>query len=148
MQMERKLEEWARINLPIYDFMDLTVISVSDGFYQCSVPRSKNTTNHIKTIHAAFQWASAEILGGLVVLSTRASEKYVPVVKSLNIEFKRPALTDITSEAHFSREQVKMMNASMQSESRYDFELGCLIRDDHGDVVAEAIGQYAVRVFD
>ena len=145
MTIENQIEDWARENLPIYEFMGLKVLSVSDGLYKCFVPLSDNTGNHIKTVHAAFQWASAEILGGLAVLSTRKDDKYVPVVKSLSIEFKRPALTDITSEAQFSSKQVKVMNTALESTGRYDFDLASVIRDSEGEVVAEASGQYAVR---
>ena len=146
MTIENEIEGWARENLPIYEFMDLKVLSVSDGLYKCFVPLSGNTGNHIKTVHAAFQWASAEILGGLAVLSTRKEDKYVPVVKSLSIEFKRPALTDITSEALFSSKQVEVMNTALESTGRYDFDLASVIRDSEGEVVAEALGQYAVRI--
>ena len=146
MTIENEIEGWARENLPIYEFMDLKVLSVSDGLYKCFVPLSGNTGNHIKTVHAAFQWASAEILGGLAVLSTRKEDKYVPVVKSLSIEFKRPALTDITSEALFSSKQVEVMNTALESTGRYDFDLASVIRDREGEVVAEALGQYAVRI--
>ena len=145
MTIENQIEDWARENLPIYEFMGLKVLSVSDGLYKCFVPLSDNTGTHIKPVHAAFQWASAEILGGLAVLSTRKDDKYVPVVKSLSIEFKRPALTDITSEALFSSKQVKVMNTALESTGRYDFDLASVIRDSEGEVVAEASGQYAVR---
>lgn len=145
MTPENEIEAWAKQNLPVYEFMNLKVLSVSDGLYKCFVPLSVNTGNHVKTVHAAFQWASAEILGGLVVLSNRKADKYVPVVKNLSIEFRQPALTDITSEAIFSMEQVEEMNAALESTGRYDFELASVIRDSEGKVVAEALGLYAVR---
>jgi acyl-coenzyme A thioesterase PaaI-like protein len=147
MTIEHELEKWARENLPIYEYMDMRITSVSDGLYQCRVPLSENTGNHIGTVHAAFQWASVEILGGLVVLSSRKDEKYVPVVKGLSIEFTRPALTDITSEAFFSREQAEEMNSVLASTDRFDFDLNSVIKDADGNVVAEALGHYAVRIF-
>ena len=143
--IEEQLEQWVKKNLPIYEFMGLKIDSVSNGIYRCSVPLTRNTGNHINTVHAAFQWASAEILGGLVVLSKQPDEKYVPVVKSLDIDFKRPALTDITSEAYFSDEEVEVMNTALASTGRYDFTLRSVIRDADDEVVAEATGCYAVR---
>jgi acyl-CoA thioesterase FadM len=79
------------------------------------------------------------------VLSNRPDEKYVPVVKSLDIDFKRPALTDLTSEAYFSDEEVEVMNTALASTGRYDFTLRSVIRDANDEVVAEATGCYAVR---
>lgn len=145
---EKEIEDWAKSNLPVYEFMGLKVTSVSDGVYSCFVPLNANTGNHISTVHAAFQWAAAEILGGLVVMTRRTSTRYVPVVKSLNIEFKRPALSDITSEARFSDEEVEAMNVALESTGRYDFDLNAVIRNVQGDVVAEATGRYAVRTVD
>lgn len=145
---EQAIEQWLKSALPVYEFMDLSIISVSDGVYRCFVPLSKNTGNHINTVHAAFQWACAEMLGGLVVLSQRTDEKYVPVVRGVDIEFKRPALSDITAEAHFSAKDAETMNAALAASGRYDFELSATIRDAHGEVVAEATGFYAVRTMD
>ena len=142
---ERLIESWARSNLPVYEFINLRVDSVSGGVYKCSVPLDANTGNHISTIHAAFQFAAAEILGGLVVLCNRTNEKYVPVVKSLSVEFKRPALSGISSEASFSDLEVDAMNRTLEATGRYDFELDSTLRDQHGQVVAQATGCYAVR---
>lgn len=99
---EREFEQRARSTLPVCEFIDPSVVGVSDGLYQCFVPLTRNTGNHINTVHATFQWASAEILGGLIVLSKQEEKKYVPVAKSLTIDFKRPAPSRITSEALFS----------------------------------------------
>jgi acyl-coenzyme A thioesterase PaaI-like protein len=145
MTIESELEDWARGSMPIYDFMGLKVLSVSEGLYKCFVPLTASTGNHIKTVHGVFQWASAEVVGGLAVISTRKNDKYVPIAKSLNINFKQPAFTDITAEALFSSKQAEAMNVALESAGRYDFELTSVIRDSEGEVVAEALGHYAVR---
>ena len=142
---ERLIESWARSNLPIYEFMSLRVNSVSGGVYKCSVPLDANTGNHISTLHAAFQFAAAEILGGLVVLCNRTDETHVPVVKRLSVDFKHPALSGISSEASFSDHEVEVMNRALQATGRYDFELASIVRNEQGQVVAEATGCYAVR---
>ena len=53
----RDIEKWARSTLPVYEFMDLKILSCSDGTYSCRVALGENTGNHVGTIHAAFQWA-------------------------------------------------------------------------------------------
>jgi hypothetical protein len=54
MTLENKLETWARENLPVYEFMDLKVLSVSQGLYKCLVPMSRNTGNHVKNNSRGF----------------------------------------------------------------------------------------------
>ncbi|OUS24103.1 hypothetical protein A9Q98_14145 [Thalassotalea sp. 42_200_T64] len=144
--IEKDIEDWARSSIPAYQFMDVTVISVSNGLYKCVIPLNKNTGNHINTVHAAFQWAAAEMLGGLIVLTKRSSKQYVPVIRSLDIEFMRPAFTDISSEAFFSEQDVEKMNSAMKNNGRYDFELSSTIKNTDGEVVAKAKGTYAVRI--
>lgn len=145
--VEEELEKWAKTNFPIYEYMGLKIVSASNGLYQCSVPLTINTGNHFNTVHAAFQWASAEILGGLIVFSNRPDEKYVPVVRSMEIEFKSPARSGITAEACFTDAEVEVMVASLKSSGRYDFELRVTIRDVAEEIVAESKASYAVRDF-
>jgi hypothetical protein len=64
------------------------------------------------------------------------------------LEFKRPALSDITSEALFSEKDVEIMNSALAASGRYDFELSSIIRDTSGEIVAAATGCYAVRTMD
>jgi hypothetical protein len=53
----------------------------------------------------------------------------------------------VTSEAFFSREQAEEMNSVLASTDRFDFDLNSVIKDADGNVVAEALGHYAVRIF-
>ncbi|MBN2569308.1 MAG: YiiD C-terminal domain-containing protein [Deltaproteobacteria bacterium] len=144
--IEKDIEAWLKSNLPVYDFMDFTIISASNGLYKCLVPLNKNTGNHINTVHAAFQWASAEMLGGIAVLATRSSKKYVPVVRNMYIEFIAPASTDICSEALFSNQDAEKMNLHMKNSGHYDFELSSNIKNTDGKVVAKAKSTYAVKI--
>jgi acyl-coenzyme A thioesterase PaaI-like protein len=143
---KEEVENWAKGGLPLYEFMDLRIAGGENGFYRCFVPLNENTGNHISTFHAALQFAAAEILGGVVVVENRASDKYVPVVRSLNIEFKKPAMTDIFTEAYFSEQDAKKMNAAMASDGRYDFELKINIKNTSGEIVSEVTGSYAIRL--
>ena len=56
--IEQQLQAWTRENLPVYTFIDLKIISASNGLYQCFLPLTSNIGNHINTVHAAFQWAT------------------------------------------------------------------------------------------
>jgi acyl-coenzyme A thioesterase PaaI-like protein len=145
---EKELEEWAKTFMPVYHFMDITVDSVTDGLYRCTVPLNTNTGNHINTVHAAFQWAAVEMFGGLVVLTKRSREDYVPVVRNLEIEFLQPAFTDISSEAFFSDRDVEKMNLAMKNYGRYDFELSSTIKNTDCEIVAKAKGTYAIRILE
>jgi acyl-coenzyme A thioesterase PaaI-like protein len=55
---------------PLYKHIGLTVESAQGGHYRRRLPLDAKNTNHINTVHAALQWAAAEVVGGLVVFAT------------------------------------------------------------------------------
>ncbi len=144
LSIEHQLEQWAKQHLPIYQFINVSIDSVSNELYQCSVAIDKNTANHVNTIHAAVQFACGEILGGLIVLANRKKQSYIPVVKRIIIDFLKPALTDITAITHFSNDQVELMNTTLENNGRFDFELNTTIFDRHQNVIAKLQGSYVV----
>ena len=144
--IESRLERYLRENLRLYEFMDVSVESASDGIYRCRVPLSAKTQNHFHTIHAALQWATAELLGGLVwnVIRPRDGD-YVPVVRRFEIDFKRPAYGDVIAETRVSEARGESMRAEIAEKGLLDFELESELRTLEGVTVAKALGFYAVR---
>jgi len=143
---EQQLEQWSKDNIALYNLMDITFNSVSNGLYKVTLPMSKNVSNHVNSIHAAFIWASAEVLGGMIGITERADPSYAPLLKSMDVEFVNMATTDIIAESHFSKDQAVQMNASMLQDGRYDFELNTEIKDINGQLIAKAKALYAVRI--
>mmetsp|Transcript_2642 Transcript_2642/g.2990 ORF Transcript_2642/g.2990 Transcript_2642/m.2990 type:complete len:155 (+) Transcript_2642:465-929(+) len=131
--------------VPMIRYLDLKVLSVSRGLYKVLVPLSENTKNHFNTVHAAVQWASSEALGGMIAFPYLNSDTFVVVVRNVSIKFKRPAYSDITSEAHFSVERHTEMRKQLLETGRYDFNIDIITRNLEGDIVSEAQGSYAIR---
>jgi hypothetical protein len=97
-------------------------------------------------MHAALQWASAEVLGGLIVAASGIDlAKYLAVVKSFHIEFKKPATSAIVGEARFSDSDMNAMLRRLDDHGRCDFELDAYIKDEAGETVAQGRGVYAIR---
>ena len=144
--LESKLQRNLRANLPIYEYMDLRIESASNGIYRCMVPMIENNMNHFRTIHAALQWAAAEVLGGLVwTLSKPEEGDFVPVVRRFEIDFERPAFGDIVAETRFPKDQSDTMRSELKSKGRYDFVLESEIRNLDEETLAVGKGFYAIR---
>jgi len=143
---ETRLQASLRRDLPLYEYMDLRIESASGGVYRCRVPLSENNANHFHTVHAALQWASAEVLGGLVWTACKPKEgDFIPVVRRFEIDFKRPAWTELVAEAKFSDEEAGQLRDALKSKGRYDFELESVLRNSAGEIVATGTGFYAIR---
>lgn len=144
--LESKLQRNMRASLPLYEYMDLRIESASNGIFRCAVPMIENNMNHFRSIHAALQWAAAEVLGGLVwTMSQPAEGEFVPVVRRFEIDFKRPAFGDIVAETRFSESQADTMKSELKANGRYDFVLESEIRNLDEETLAIGKGFYAIR---
>lgn len=141
-------EAGAKKNCPIYEFLGLTVLEAENGVFKASIPNSKDSGNHIGIMHAGVLFSLGEFLGGLITARYLDNpRKFQPVVRDLKIDFKAPAMTDITATAYFNAEQGLEMNAKLEETGRYDFQQKAVLTDANGTVVAETLGSYALRNF-
>ena len=141
-------EAGAKKNCPIYEFLGLSVLEAENGVFKATIPNSKKAGNHIGIMHAGVLFSLGEFLGGLITARYLDNpRKFQPVVRDLKIDFKAPAMTDITATAFFSAEQALEMNAKLEETGRYDFQQKAVLTDTNGTVVAETLGSYALRNF-
>ena len=141
-------EAGAKKNCPIYEFLGLSVLEAENGVFKATIPNSKEAGNHIGIMHAGVLFSLGEFLGGLITARYLDNpRKFQPVVRDLKIDFKAPAMTDITATAYFSAEQGLEMNAKLEETGRYDFQQKAVLTDTNGTVVAETLGSYALRNF-
>ena len=141
-------EAGAKKNCPIYEFLGLSVLEAENGVFKATIPNSKEAGNHIGIMHAGVLFSLGEFLGGLITARYLDNpRKFQPVVRDLKIDFKAPAMTDITATAYFSADQALEMNAQLEETGRYDFQQKAVLTDTNGTVVAETLGSYALRNF-
>lgn len=132
---------------PIYEMMDLR-FSISDkSTFNAYLSLNESTKNHVNCVHAAFQFAAAEILGALVFLPLVPDRKFVPVVKSLKMDFFSPGLTDLKATAQFSSDQHDKLVKDLLSESRHRTDLQIFITDQNSGGISEAIIEYVIGDF-
>ena len=143
---EAKLQASFRNNFPLYDFMELSVERAPEGVFRCSMPLSRATSNHFGAVHAALQFALAEVMGGAVWVAAKPKgSDFVPVVRSFQIHFKRPAMTDLVAEVKFSEGDAQTLRRELKAKGRYDYKLESTLRNAGGDTIATATGDYAIR---
>jgi len=141
----KQIEATVKQILPLAKFMDVEVLSAADGDYRCRVPLNEQTKNHFNSVHAAIQWAGAELLGGLIWIQNQPGNDYRFVMREMTIRFLKPAMDDIEACAQFDDAQINAMKSDLQETGRHDFELEAEIKNKHGDVLATTTGCYAIR---
>jgi len=137
------LQRWLWKNLPIYQHIGATVEELGETT-RCRVPLNHNNQNHFNAVHAALQFAVMEMAGGLAgnrspVIS---SENNLLVVKSLKIEFVKPAFSAVEAVVHLSDSELKDMEETLLKEGKVEFELDCDLVDESGQVVSRSVAVY------
>ncbi|MEW6472010.1 MAG: PaaI family thioesterase [Actinomycetota bacterium] len=138
------LEARLRLLIPLYEHIGIRIESVGEVL-ACTVPLTEANANHLGGVHAAVQWAAAEVLGGIAFLAHPELGDCWIVVPDLNITFKRVARTALRAEAVFDAVRVDDVAAQLAATGRADYEVAMTLRDTTGDVVATAVGHYHLR---
>jgi uncharacterized protein (TIGR00369 family) len=138
------IEQLCKNSVPLFEFLNVSFKFLDDGVFQCHMPIERKVSNHLGSVYAGVQWSLAEVLGGIVFLSSGING-YVPILKSMSIEFTKPALTDLVSEVCFTSSDVDKMKTALDKEGRYNFELESDIKDTNGNIVATGHAVYAIR---
>ena len=101
--------------------------------------------NHIGSMYAGALFTLAEIPGGALFLTSSAAQRFYPIVKELNLPFRRPAPGDIRVEASLSEAQIEQLQKQATEHGKAEYVLELQLTDDSGEVVAQSRGLYQLR---
>lgn len=118
--------------------------TLEPGFVRLCMPLAGNQ-NHIGSMYAGALFTLAEIPGGALFLTSFDVQRFYPLIKEMNLRFRRPATGDISVEARLSDEEIERLQreATLQGKAEYLLELQ--LTDATGECVAESRGCYQLR---
>lgn len=144
------LTEHVHTLIPIAAAMQVRVVEVGDGTATIELPAGPNG-NHFGAIYAGSLFTVAELLGGVIPQASFdfAGELagFVPLLKSSEIHFRRPALGTVRASAALSGDERERIRREALETGRSEFVLEAVIADGEGTVVAETRGVLQLRRF-
>ncbi len=132
--------------IPIVAAMGVEVIEAEANSVAARLPSAPNV-NHFGTSYAGSLFTVAEVLGGVFARTSLVAEGGVPLVKRVEIDFLRPAMTDVVARTTLSDEEITRVLAEYAERGKSDFELLAEVTDEAGTVVARTRGLYQLRRF-
>ncbi|OBH14786.1 PaaI family thioesterase [Mycolicibacter terrae] len=130
--------------IPVAHRMGVRILEAGPGHAVASVPVEGNG-NHFGVIYAGVQFTVAEILGGVIALSTFDAAKYFPLVKNIDISFVGMARSELRAEARLDEATIARIEAEAAERGKADFELEAVVTDAEGKTVATTRGLYQLR---
>lgn len=114
------------------------------GHVRLRMPLAGNE-NHIGSMYAGALFTLAEIPGGALFLTSFDVQRFYPVIKEMNLRFRRPATGDIQVEARLDAEQIERLQREASERGKAEFPLDLQLIDATGEVVAHSHGLYQLR---
>lgn len=133
--------------IPFLERTRIVVDHAERGFVRLRMPFEPNV-NHVGMMYAGALFTLAEVPGGTMFLTTFDTTKFYPIVKDLQIRFRRPAMTDITVEVRMSEDEIARITAEAEANGKADYGWECELEDESGEVVAISQNLYQMRAFD
>ena len=133
-----------RMSIPLVESCDIRVLELGRGHARTTAPFEGNG-NHFGTMYAGVLFTVAEVLGGVMAATTFDVTKFFPLVKSVEIDFKRPARGDVFAEARLDDATIEAATAAAEADGRGPYELHATVTDAEGTVLATTVGQYQIR---
>ncbi|MVW74607.1 YiiD C-terminal domain-containing protein [Pseudomonas xionganensis] len=114
------------------------------GHVRLCMPLAGNQ-NHIGSMYAGALFTLAEIPGGALFLTSFDAQRFYPIIKEMNLRFRRPATGDIRVEARLDADEVLRLQKQVTEQGKAEYVLQLQLTDDSGEVVAESHGLYQLR---
>ncbi len=130
--------------VPILGAMGLEVLEAAPGRAAARIPTGPNV-NHFGVSYAGSLFSVAEMLGGIIGGFFDVPGA-IPLVKRLEIDFTRPAMTAATARTTLSDDEIARVQAEATENGKSNFELLTEVTGEDGVVVARTHGFYQLRV--
>lgn len=114
------------------------------GHVRLCMPLAGNQ-NHIGSMYAGALFTLAEIPGGALFLTSFDAQRFYPIIKEMNLRFRRPATGDIRVEARLAAEEIQHLQKQATEQGKAEYVLQLQLTDDSGEVVVESRGLYQLR---
>ena len=145
--IDEKYRDVAELALGVVEGIKRTgirALALQDRYAKMLMPLEGNV-NHVGTMYAGSLFTLGEIAGGVIHMVSLDTTRLFPIVKEVNIRFRRPAMTDVTMEVEMSAEEASRIQAEALEKGKADYVLDLELEDADGEVVSTVVGTWQAR---
>ncbi|MFG1793172.1 YiiD C-terminal domain-containing protein [Nocardia sp. NPDC049149] len=124
--------------------LGVRLVELAPGRAVGMVPMDTNR-NHFGGMYAGALFAVAEMLGGAVALASCDASRFYPIVKDMQINYRRPATTDVRACAELGAAEIESIVRQAEATGKAEFTLDAVLTDASGVTVATTHGTYQIR---
>lgn len=117
---------------------------IGEGYLRARIPL-KGNRNHMGSMYAGALFTLAEIPGGVMTIFD-FGPAFVPILKSLEMTYLKPARSDVTVAFALSSSERDAILQAVKETGKAEFTLRGSLRDNKDEVVARSEAHYQVRL--
>lgn len=130
--------------IKIIEKMGIRIVEMRDRHVKVLLPLEPNI-NHIGTMYAGSLFTVGEYIGGPMFFASFDSTKFYPIVKAINIQYRRPATTDVTVEATLGEAEVAAIQSEADARGKADWKMDLEVKDKAGQTCCLIQGVWQLR---
>jgi len=145
--IEKKYEEHVGLLesiVKIIAAMGIRIVEMRDRHVKVLLPLEPNI-NHIGTMYAGSLFTVGEFIGGAIFIASFDSTRFYPIVKAINIQYRRPATTSVTVETTLSTEEINAIQQEADAKGKADWKMDLELKDQAGEVCCLVQGVWQMR---
>jgi len=142
--VESSMQEMIYAKIEFVRRTGMRVLQVRRGKVICKMPLCGNE-NHRDCVYAGALFTLADITGGLLLLATFDAKQFFPILKDIQLDFIKPATTDICLSCQISDRKIAMMQAEAGRDGKASLVLEAPLTDRSGEIVATSRGTFQIR---
>jgi acyl-coenzyme A thioesterase PaaI-like protein len=124
-------------NIPFMQRTGIRAVEVSRGYGKSLMPLAGNE-NHVGAMYMGALTTLAEAGAAVAISTVLDFEHYYPVITRVDVEFMKPALSDVSAEYRLSEQRMTELLDELHRESRCTYTAHMPLQDAAGVTVAKA----------
>lgn len=124
----------------------LKLLDAEDNYIRAMMPREKHV-NHVGFAFAGTHFSIMECVGAAIVAVSYPGETWIPIIKSVNIEYKKPLATDIYCEISLPEEKARELIEPLKESGKGEWVIDMEVKNDQGEVCSVAKWTFYLKKF-
>lgn len=121
---------------PYINLAQLQPEIVEERHVRLLLPVEELHKNHVGIAYAGSEFVLAEIAGGTLFMATYGTDKYVPILKSVECKFLKPGTKDLVVDISLTEEEAAEKLTEVEERGRGNYFLDVPVYDIDGEQVA------------
>jgi acyl-coenzyme A thioesterase PaaI-like protein len=124
-------------SIPFMQRTGVRAVEVSRGFGRSLMPLAGNE-NHVGSMYMGALTTLAEAGAAVAISTVLDFERYFPVITRVDVEFLKPAMSDVTAEYRLSEQRIAELHTELEAHGRCAYTAELPLQDMNGQTVANA----------